>query len=161
MIAAAIFDFQLSHLLRNHPRIFVETLHMNPSQCLDVSARKWFWSVKKYLKSWTCPLVNTVTSSLSHLLRDHWPDFLKLVWDVQLVYSCVRPKMVLVRRQISPAAAIFDFTVIVSFPKPLRNFIETLHMIFSQCWDMFTRKRFCSINKYGLTATVFKIANCT
>ena len=39
----------LSHLLRNNWRSFVETLHMNSSQCLHVSARKWFRSVKKQL----------------------------------------------------------------------------------------------------------------
>ena len=37
----------LSHLLENNWRNFVETLHMNSSQCLKVSARQWFRSVKK------------------------------------------------------------------------------------------------------------------
>ena len=39
----------LSHL-RNNWRNFVETLHMNSSKCLNVSARKWFRSVKKKKK---------------------------------------------------------------------------------------------------------------
>ena len=38
----------LSHLIWNHWRNFVETLHMNSFQCLDMSARKWFCSVNKY-----------------------------------------------------------------------------------------------------------------
>ena len=32
-----------------------------------------------------CSLINTVTISLSHLLRDHWPDFLKIV----RVFNCL------------------------------------------------------------------------
>ena len=64
----------LLHLLQNQWRNFVETLHMNSSQCLDVSAWKLFWSVNKYgrrtaiFKIVNCPLLNTVTISLSHLL---------------------------------------------------------------------------------------------
>ena len=40
----------LSHLLWKHRRNFFETLHMNSTQCLDVSrsAWKWFWSINKY-----------------------------------------------------------------------------------------------------------------
>ena len=71
----------LSHLLRNYCRNFVETLHMDSSQCL-MSAWKRFWSINKYgrtaaiFKIANCPLLNTVTISLLHLLRDHWSDFL-------------------------------------------------------------------------------------
>ena len=72
----------LSHLLRDHwsdirnfpemfRRNFVETLHMNSSQCLDVAAWKRFWSVDEHgrtaaiFKIANCPLLNTVTIPLS------------------------------------------------------------------------------------------------
>ena len=157
----------LSHLLRNHWRNFAETLHMNFSQCVDVSARKWFWSVNKYgrmaaiFKIDICPLLNTVTISFSHLLRDHWSDFFKLAWDVPLVAQLC-----------SPENGSGSFTKMAAgnhiWFSPLshllrnhwRNFVETLHMNSSHCLDVSARKRFWSVNKYGWTAAIFKIANC-
>ena len=57
---------------------FIKSLHMDSPQPLDVSPQKCFLSVDWYggqmafLEITTAPLVNTVTVSLLHLLRDHW-----------------------------------------------------------------------------------------
>ena len=72
----------LSHLW-NHWMNFAETFHVNSSQFLDMSARKRFQSINKcgrtaaIFKVAICPLLNTVTISLSHLIWDHWSDFFR------------------------------------------------------------------------------------
>ena len=108
-------------------------LHMNSFQCLDVSARKWFRSINKY--GWTapsfkiaiCTLLNTVTISLSHLLRDHWSDYFEtclscslggLVVSAQKWFRSVDKYG---RRQPS-----LIFSVIASPPKPLEEFSGNL-----------------------------------
>ena len=92
----AIFDFHLYRIFSETTRgNFVETLHINSFQCIDVSARKWFRFVKN--KVVNCSLLNTVTISLSHLLRDHWSDFLNLSKMFSLLSSCVCLKKVPVR----------------------------------------------------------------
>ena len=73
---SAIFDFH------HYDHISSETT-AGISRCLDVSAQKRFQSVNKYgrmvaiFKIAICPLLNTITVPLSHLLRDHWSDFFK------------------------------------------------------------------------------------
>ena len=103
----------LLHLLRNLWRNCAKTLCMNSSQCLDVSARKRFWSVNKYggtAAIFKITLLNTVTISLSYLLQDHLSDFFKLAWDVPLVvWLCTPENGSFVHWQIWPPAAIFDF----------------------------------------------------
>ena len=117
---------------------------MSFSQCrgLDVSVRERFWSINKYgrtaaiFKSANCPLLNTLTISFSHLLRDHWSHVFKICLRCSISglvvsaqkwfrsvdkYGCRQPSLI--------------FTVIASPPKPLEEFFETLHMSFSQCLD--------------------------
>ena len=114
-------------------RNFVKTLHMSSSQCLDVATRKWFWSVNKYgrtaaiFKIVNCPLFNTITISLSHLLRGHMSDFFKTClrcstsglivsawkWFQSLdKYGCWQPSLI--------------FTIIASPLKPLVKFCQNL-----------------------------------
>ena len=74
----------LSHLLQDHWSNFFETCLTSSTSSLVVSARKWFRSINKcgwtvaIFKIMNWPLLNTVTSLLSHLLQDHWLDFFKL-----------------------------------------------------------------------------------
>ena len=123
----------LSHLLWNHWRNFAETLHMNSSQRLDVSAPKRFSSVNKYgrtvaiFRITICPLLNTKTISLSLLLRDHWSDCFK---------SCPRYSpsgLVLHAQKWFRSVSKYDcrqpfliFTVIASPPKSLEEFCRNL-----------------------------------
>ena len=90
LFAGHLWFSPLSHLLWNHWRNYAETLRMNSSQCLDVSAQKWFWSVYKYGRTVAIfkslfALYSTLTILLSHLFWDHWLDyFSKLACDVPL-----------------------------------------------------------------------------
>ena len=133
MAAAGHLCFSpLSHLLRNHWRNFAATFHMNSSQRIDISAQKRFGSVNKYgrtaaiFKIAICPLLNTLTISLSHLLRDHWSDFFEtcLRWSPSGLVVYARKWFRSVdkcgRRQPSVI-----FTVIAS-PKSLEEFCRNL-----------------------------------
>ena len=123
----------LLHLLRNHWRNFVEILHMNSSQCLDISARKPFRSINKYgrtaaiFKISICPLLNTVTISLLHLLRDHWSDFFEscLRW-FRYWSSCACLKMVPSVDKYGHGQPSLIFPVIASPPKSLEEFCRNL-----------------------------------
>ena len=125
--------FSLLSYLRNHCRNLVETLHMISSQCLDISTRKRFRSINKYgrtaaiFKITNCPLLNTVTISLSHLLRDHWLDSFETYWRCfpsGLVVSAgklYRPVDKYGRQQPS-----LIFTISASPRKPLEEFSRNL-----------------------------------
>ena len=99
-----------------------------------------------------CPFLNNVTISFSHLLRDHWSDFFetcpRCFPSVLVVHA---PKMVPVRRQPS-----LIFTVIASPPKPQEEFCRNLAYEFLSVPRCVRRKQFCSVNKYGQIAAIFK-----
>ena len=159
----------LSHLLWNHWRNFAETLHMNSSQRLDVSAPKRFSSVDKYgrtvaiFRITICPLLNTETISLSLLLRDHWSDCFK---------SCPRYSpsgLVLHATPENGSGPSANMTAGSHFwfspsshllRNHWRNFVKTFHINSTHCLDVSVRKWFWSVDKYGRTAAIFKIANC-
>ena len=125
--------FTVIVFLRNHWRNSVKIWHMYSSQCLDVSARKWSWSIDKYgrtaaiFKITNCPLLNTVTISLLHLLRDHWSDFFLNLPEMfpsgQVVHArkWFRSVDKYGRRQPS-----LIFTIIASPPKPQQEFCRNL-----------------------------------
>ena len=103
---AAIFDFHRYLHLRSHGRNFIKTLHMNSSQCLDVSARKRFWCVNKYGQTaaiFTQHCNNLVIASPPRSLVRF---FLNLPEVFPLWSSCAPRKMVPVCRQKWPPAAI-------------------------------------------------------
>ena len=123
----------LSHFLQNPWRIFVKTLHLNSSQCLDVSTKKRFRSFSKYgrmaaiFKITYCPLLNTVTISLSHRLLDHWSDFFKTC------PRCSPSSLVVQPQKWFPSVDKYGhwqssliFTVIAFPPKPLEKFCRNL-----------------------------------
>ena len=122
---AAIFDF---HCYRISSETTWEILS-KPSQCLDVPARQWFWCVNKYgrtaaiFKIVNCPLLNTVTISLSQLLPDHWSDCF------ETCLSCSSSGLVVSARKrfrsidkYSHRQPSLIFTVIASPLKPLEEF---------------------------------------
>ena len=96
---------------------------------------------------------------LSHLLRDHWSDFFEtctscspsgLVKSAWIWFWSVN--------KCGRHPAIFDYHGYPSPPKPLEEFLRNFALNCSQCLDMSARKRVWSINKYGGTAAIFKIA---
>ena len=112
---------------------FCQNLALYSSQCLHMSARKDsgpstnMAEQQPSLKSPNCPLLNTVTISLSHRLRDHWSDFFetcltcspsslvvhaqKWFWSVDK-YGHRQPSLI--------------FTVITSPRKPVEEFCRNL-----------------------------------
>ena len=129
--------------------------------------RKRFWSFNKYdrtaaiFKIAICPLLNTVTILLSHLLWDHWSDFFKLARGVSLlVLLCTPENGSGLSTNVAAGSHLWFSPLSHLLRNHWRNFVETLHMNSSQCLDVSARKRFWSINKYGRTAAIFKITNC-
>ena len=133
-----------------------------------MSARKPFWSVTRY--GWTvaifkfanCPLLNTVTISLSQLPRDHWSDFFKTCLRCSasgLVVSArkwFRSVDKCGRRQLS-----LIFTVIASPLKPLEEFCRNLAYIYeflsmSRC---FRPKMILVCQQVWPNGDIFKIVN--
>ena len=73
-IRPSVNFFLLSHLIRVQWSDFFETCPSCSPSGLVVSARIWFRFVDKYGRRWP-----TLFSRLSHLLRNHWRNFAKIL----------------------------------------------------------------------------------
>ena len=130
----------LSQFLQTSWRNLVETIYMNFSQRLDVSAPKRF------------RLVNNVTIPLSHILRDSWSDVFEtclICSTIGLVVSSWTWLRSVDNYGRRPPCCIF--TIIGSSPKQQEYFVQTLHTNYSQCLNASHWKWLWSINKYGRT----------